>query len=125
MRIEGYVSKKNIKRWLENYASLEAGDVMPDAPPGNSGPKNYDGISDGRLNKIMLDEALSKLSPGYRLIIAMKWTRPIKTREACKALGVSASVYSRLCATALDLVYRGVNGPAVNYKALMRIVTGN
>jgi len=41
--IQGHVSKRVIRSWLENYQSLVGGDIIPELIS-NSGPKEYDGI---------------------------------------------------------------------------------
>ena len=70
-RIDGYVSKKTIRLWLENYESLAVGASVPDAPPSFTGPGAQDGKGDGRLNKIVLDQAIKH----YRRICDMSYLR--------------------------------------------------
>ncbi|HHP5738418.1 TPA: hypothetical protein ACSC8Z_002564 [Bacillus paranthracis] len=64
-RIDGYVSKKTIRLWLENYESLAIGDRFPDAASSFTDPNAQDGKSDERLNKIVLDQAIKQLN-NYR-----------------------------------------------------------
>jgi hypothetical protein len=47
MLIEGYISKKNIKRWLENYEALVAGDRPYDAIPTNAGRRLMTALAAG------------------------------------------------------------------------------
>ncbi|XJZ25965.1 hypothetical protein ACF5W4_11185 [Bacillota bacterium Lsc_1132] len=89
MKVDGYVSKKVIKRWLENYEALAVGEAPDDAPPSNSGPKNYDGISGGQLNKIMLDQAIGKLSPLKRSCIEAKYIERLPLGITLKALEIN------------------------------------
>lgn len=121
----GYVSKKNIRRWLENYHALAAGDKI-DGVVVNSGPKAKDGISGGMLNKIMLDEALEDMRqalPFSWRCCLYRWIKPVVRRDALKLLGVSSSVYARGCAEAVDYVYKHVNGELLPYKRLLDAIT--
>lgn len=126
-RIEGYVSKKNIKRWLENYPALAAGDRIDDGMVVNSGPKAYDGVSGGRLNKIMLDKALADMRralPFSWRCCLYRWVKPIMRREALKLLGVSGTVYTRGCNEAVDYIYKHVNGELIPYMRLLDAIKG-
>ncbi|WP_336786578.1 hypothetical protein [Paenibacillus sp. MMO-177] len=119
--IEGYVSKKNILRWLENYASLEAGDQIDDGQVSivNSGPKAYDGVSGGRMNKIMLDQALEKLRQEMRFsyyCIRFHYIRPILQKEALRILRVKRQVFMRGLEQGEEFLYRAINGGAAEEK---------
>lgn len=114
------MSKKNIRRLLDNYHTLEAGDQLPnpDAAPINTGPKAYDGVGGGRLNKIMLDDAIGKLSPFMQAVVKCRWTRQLPLKDALKVLGVSKSVYYHRCSLAVEQIYINVNGRAAGIVAL-------
>jgi hypothetical protein len=122
-----YISKKNVRRWLENYQALEAGDQLPN-PEGvvvNQGPKNADGISGGRLNKIMIDQALGNLrreAPLSYACIRARWLRPIRLREALRMLGISQGIYYTRCNAAIEALYWEINGLGANYKALEKAI---
>ncbi|KQX69300.1 hypothetical protein [Paenibacillus sp. Root444D2] len=119
LRVEGYISKKNIKRWLENYEALAAGDRPYDAIPGSSGPKAYDGVSGGRVNKIMLDKALVQLHqdmPFSWNCIMFAYIRPILQKEALRLLRVSRSVFIRGLGEGVEFIYREINGGAAEEK---------
>lgn len=128
-RIEGYVSKKNVRRWMVNYQALANGDQLP-LEPGvsiNTGPKAYDGVSGGRINKIMLDKALADMRqalPFSWRCALYRWVKPIKRREALQLLGVGSEVYTRGCNEAVDYVYEHVNGELIPYKRLMDAING-
>lgn len=122
-----FVSKKNIYRLLENYRAMLYGDQMT-VEPGvsiNTGPKSLDGVSGGRLNKIMLDQALSALRKGlpfsYRCIDA-KYLRPILVRESTHMLGVKLSVYNRGIKEGVDFLYFQVNGKEANLDLLRKAI---
>lgn len=119
MYIEGYVTKKNIRRWLDNYAALVAGDKPLDAIPSNSGPKDYDGVTGGRLNKIMLDDAIKQLPRLERVCLTCKWLREMRPAEALRVLGITKAEYTRGCNAAIDSIYASINGPMAGVKRLM------
>lgn len=120
MRIEGLVSKKAIKKWLENYEYLAAGDKPPDAPPSNSGPKAYDGVTGGQLNKIMLDQAVESLSPLTQACIRARYIHKLPLRRTLKALGISAAIYYNRCDQGINDMYFFLNGKAANTLALLK-----
>lgn len=110
MKVDGYISKAVIKRWLENYDSLMKGDVMQDLPAGNSGPKTYDGISGGRLNKIMLQQAIKQLSPLRRSCIEAKYVEQLPKHVILRALEISEGVYKDRVKRGIDDIYHYLNG---------------
>jgi hypothetical protein len=115
--IEGYVSKKNVLRWLENYGSLAVGDQIDDGQVVivNSGPKQTDGVSGGRLNKIMLDQALGQLRKELSFsfyCVRFHYIRPILQKEALRILRVRRPVFIRGLEQGEEFIYRSVNGGA-------------
>ncbi|TVX92210.1 sigma-70 family RNA polymerase sigma factor [Paenibacillus agilis] len=97
----------------------------PDAAPQNGGPKAYDGVSGGRLNKIMLDNAIAELSPFMRAVVKCRWTRQLPVKDTVKMLGISKSVYYNRCDLAIEQLYIQVNGKAAGIQALYdRIARG-
>lgn len=124
-----YISKKNIRRWLENYQALQDGDQLPN-PDGvvvNSGPKPTDGVSGRQLNKVMLDQALEdlrrELPLSYRCVKA-RWLQPIARRDALRMLDISPDIYYHRCGEAVDFIYDHVNGYLVPYKRLLAAIAG-
>ncbi|WP_138751108.1 hypothetical protein [Paenibacillus sinopodophylli] len=120
--IEGYVSKKNVIRWLENYGSLEAGDQIDDGKVTivNSGPKNADGVSGSRMNKIMLDQALGQLKKEMSFsfyCIRFHYIRPILQKEALRILNIRRPVFIRGLVQGEEFIYREINGKAAEEKA--------
>lgn len=112
------MSKKNIRRLLENYAALESGDQLPADAPVNGGPKSYDGVTGSKLNKIMLDDAITKLSPWMQTVVKCRWTRQLSPQDAMKVLGCSKGVYYHRCKLAVEQIYIHVNGAAAGIVAL-------
>jgi hypothetical protein len=120
VRVYGVISEARLREWLGNWASLEAGDKLPDAIPVNSGAKSMDGITGGHINKIMLDAAIKRLPGELQRVIYLRWTSPkrIGLKEALWALGVQKSEYYRRCDVAVARLYDNINGLAVNYARL-------
>lgn len=118
VRVEGYVSKKAVKRWLEDYEYIAAGDSPPDAPPSNSGPKNNDGWGAGKLNKIMLDQAIENLPPLVRACVKARWVHKLPLRKTLRILEIKEGVYYNRCDLGVDLIYQELNGEVGRYKAL-------
>lgn len=119
MTIEGYIKQRTIRQWLDNYQALAAGDVALDAIPGNSGPKEYDGVSSQQLNKIMLDKAIEALPLVLQVTVSARWISRVPLGKTLKMMNLSKSVYYRRCDLAVATITRSVNGRAVNYKKLM------
>jgi DNA-directed RNA polymerase specialized sigma24 family protein len=118
IKIEGFISKKTIKRWLEDYEYLTAGDRPPDAPPTNGGPKPDDGITNGQLNKLMLDQAINDLPPLMKACVKSRYVYKLRLGKTLKVLGISGGVYYERCRMAIDHIYAQLNGEKANYKAL-------
>lgn len=117
--IQGFVSRKTIREWLDNYQALAAQDVMPDAIPGNTGPKAYDGVSGAQMNKVMLDEAIQGLPPRIRACAVARWVKRWEIRCILVKLKISRDVYYIRCNQAVDLIFIQLNGTAINYKNLV------
>jgi DNA-directed RNA polymerase specialized sigma24 family protein len=123
-KIEGYVSKKVILYWLENYEYLQAKDTPPDAIPTNSGPKSYDGVSANQLNKVMLDQAIDELPKLAKACIKSRYVYKIAAGRTCSVLDISKDVYYDRCKLGVDLIYQQLNGERANYKKLLeKIIT--
>lgn len=124
VKIEGYISKKSILRWLDDYEYMVTGDRSPDALPSNSGPKVYDGWGDSKLNLIMLNDAINKLPPLVFECAIYKWVQREKIKDALVLLEqagwrISRKVFDTRCKWAVDLIYHQINGDAAAYKSLV------
>lgn len=121
-RIEGYVSKKAILFWLENYEYLEAGDRPPDAPVTSSGPKSYDGIKANQLNKMMLDQAIEELPKLEKACVKARWVYGFRRKQRlkmCDMLGISEAMFFSRSNQSIKLLHDRINGEAAKYKALL------
>jgi DNA-directed RNA polymerase specialized sigma subunit len=123
VEIEGLIKKLTIIGWLENYEYLEAKDTPPDAMPGNSGPKSYDGVSASQLNKLMLDQAIDKLPKLTKAICKAHWVHKIPVKKTLQTLEISKSVYNDRKKQAVDLIYQDLNGIRANYVGLLDKIT--
>lgn len=124
MKLEGYISKKVIRNWLENYEALEANDIPLDQVPGNSGPRESDGITSTMLNKAMLDQAVENLPEELRTCVKNRWYYKHAVRHTCNMLRISIHEYYKLCDEALDTIYRDLNGEMVGIKQLLKRIYG-
>lgn len=124
VRLEGLISKKVVRRWLEHYESLVTGDRPLDYIGTNSGAKSYDGITNSQLNKVMLEAAFKDMPIGLWLCTKYRWVdrKPLgETLARLKTWGVCASKssYYRRCDLAITYIYYHVNGRAANIKDLL------
>lgn len=123
-RIDGYVSKKTIRLWLENYESLAVGDRFPDAPPSFTGPGALDGKSDGRLNKIVLDQAIKQLPKNMRYIVLARYVVKIPRKNTLHTMNITETVYYTRCKQAVDILHMTINGDMVGMKKLIKKLYG-
>ncbi|MBS9803138.1 hypothetical protein J4052_09195 [Bacillus toyonensis] len=123
-RIDGYVSKKTIRLWLENYESLAVGDRFPDAPPSFTGPGALDGKGDGRLNKIVLDQAIKQLPKNMRYIVLARYVVKIPRRDTLRTMNITETVYYTRCKQAVDMIHMNINGDMVGMKKLIKKLYG-
>ncbi|NTZ19913.1 hypothetical protein EXW96_20885 [Paenibacillus sp. JMULE4] len=124
-RIQDVISRRNIERWLRNYQTIQAGDRIDDGRPVNSGPRPLDGVSGGRLNKIMLDKALADLKrerPFVWRCVLCRWVKRVTRREALQLLEVSAPDYAEGCREGVDFIFNHVNGGAASYIKLLTAI---
>lgn len=119
-RIDGYVSKKTIRLWLENYESLAVGDRFPDAPPSFTGPSAQDGKGDGRLNKIVLDQAIKQLPKNMRYIVLARYVVKIPRKNTLRTMNITETVYYTRCKQAVDILHMTINGDMVGMKKLIK-----
>jgi len=120
MRVEGYISKKTIAYWLENYDSLQAKDRPLDAPVVSSGPKPADGVTSNQLNKVMLDQAIENLPPLTKACCKARWVYRFRIKQTVRTLDITTAIYYSRCEMAVDLIYKELNGEKASYVALMR-----
>lgn len=125
-KIEGYVSKKAIRFWLENYEYLEAGALIPTDEVRSTGgaQKAEDGKTANELNKIMLDQAIEQLPPLQRACIMARYVKKLKRDRTLKVLEISASIYYERCNMAIEEIHTQINGEKKQYKGLLDKIMG-
>ena len=125
VRVEGLISKKVIKSWLEQWEYLEAGDKPLDAVVMNSGPKNRDGVSSSQINRIMLEAAIADMPPVLYLCLKYRWIDQVPIVKIVEATGIPKSTYYRRCDKAVEFIYYHVNGMAAGVKDLIDRINSN
>jgi hypothetical protein len=125
VKIQGYVTAKVVRGWLENYHVLAAGDKPLDAVPANSGPRPYDGVTGTQLNKIMLDMAIQALPPHLKACVYARWIRKWPLRKSLASLGLIKETYYNRCDQAVAFIQKHINGRAVGVKALAEKILSN
>jgi len=119
VRIQGLISTKVITSWLEEWDSLVAGDRPLDAIPASSGPKQMDGISNGMINKMMLDAAVRALPPVLYACVMYRWVDQVPLCKVLEQTGIAKSTYYRRCDKAVEFIYYHINGMAAGIKDLL------
>lgn len=119
-RLDGHINKKQVRKWLENYQNLDAGDRPDDYVPTNSGPKPEDGVTGGMINKIMLDKAIGQLPPELYFVVKCRWVDKLPLGETfnylkLQGIEIAKTTYYKRCDKAVDFIYRKVNGLYLNY----------
>lgn len=112
------ISKKVVRYWLDNYASLIANDRPVDAVPSNSGRKSYDGVSWKQIDRIMLEEAIDKLPELLKNCVNARWVNPGPLGETLRQLGLTKDKYYKRCSWAIDSIYYYINGNAARLQDL-------
>jgi hypothetical protein len=124
VRIQGLISTKVITSWLEEWDSLVAGDRPLDAIPTSSGPKTMDGVSNGTINKMMLNAAIEDLPPVLYVCVMYRWVDQWKLADVLDHTGIAKSTYYRRCDKAVEFIYYHINGMAAGVKDLLDKISG-
>lgn len=125
IRIEGLISKKVVKGWLEDWESLQSGSPPVDGMPKDSSGKAEDGVSNSQINRIMMDAAVRDLPPVLYVCLKYRWIDELPLGETLKRTGIPKSTYYRRCDKAVDFIYYHVNGEAAGIKALLEKLSEN
>ena len=128
IRIEGYVSKTIIRRWLRDYHEFGKRGSDLSAPKGGV-PVTSDGWSGSNINKLMLDQALEAIpDPVAKYCAYARWVHVIPKSKTIRTLEASGRPmtehrYKKYCDEAVDFIYRTVNGDRVGMKELVSLIT--
>src|SRR5690625_1162654 len=121
--LDDYISKQTVRRWLEHYDTMLIDDRSFEELPGGS-PKEYDGIYDNQLNKIMLDKAVESLPGREKRCCIGRWINKEKCATICNELGISIHEYYRLCDRAVSLIYKRLNQRVLGARKLLDAIRG-
>lgn len=124
MEIKELITRKRIKKWLENYDRLHKEDksvkeVRSNQPAGG-------GVANSRIIKIMINEALQEMKgENYELYLAVKcrWVEQRTWKEAKEITGTAkGTYYYRTNVMAVDFIYEELNGSLAGYKDLLEAI---
>jgi len=107
------ISRRTVRRWLEDWEHIvRGGPPQVERPPGPSGPKPADGITNGMLNKIMLEMAYEMLPLELRRVAYYRWVKreDYSLKEVLTILGLTKDQYYYRCDRVVNKVYYFVNG---------------
>lgn len=128
IRIEGYVSKTIIRRWLRDYHEFDRRGRELSAPKGGA-PVTSDGWSGSKINKLMLDQALEAIpDPVAKYCAYARWVHAIPKSKIIRTMEASGRPmtnhrYKKYCDEAVDFIYRMINGDRVGMKELVSLIT--
>lgn len=109
---ERLIGRRQIRRWLENWENLINRCPMEDSLPVNSGCKPSDGITNGMLNKIMLEMAFDQLPLDLKQVAYYRWVKKghYTLNATLAKLGMTKDQYYYRCDLVVDSVFEFVNG---------------
>ncbi|MEI2357441.1 hypothetical protein [Mesobacillus zeae] len=120
--IEGYVSKKAIKKILNNWHEVGAR-KRNYSEISHDNPIKDDGVCNGRINKIMIDQALKEIpNKKVQYCVYARWIHCIPVVRAAKTLGVSKPTFYSYCDQAVDFIYQEINGERAGVKELLELI---
>lgn len=106
------IGRRTIRRWLDNWEHIQRSEPMEDQVKVNSGCKPADGITNGMLNKIMLEMAYDRLPLELRWVAYYRWV--IKGQysllQTLAILGLTKDQYYYRCDQVVNSVFEFVNG---------------
>jgi hypothetical protein len=120
--IEGYLSRNAIKRILKNWHEVGA-NKKDYSEIGHDNPIKGDGVGGGRINKIMIDQALKKIP--YKKVqycAYARWIYNIPAARTLARLGISRHTYHKHCDQAVDFIYSEINGDRAGVKNLLELI---
>ena len=103
VKVEGLISKRVIKLWLEAGASIET----------------WDKVTNGTVNTIMLKAAIADLPPVLKVCLQYRWVDQLPRKEILARTGIPKTTYYRRCDKAVEFIYYHVNGMAAGLKDLL------
>lgn len=126
MKVEGLVTRKNIKRWLEQYNELKAGGrVEYEVSSGGGGPKNKDGVSGSQINMMMLDDAIAALRVDHEVLyncIYFKFIHCYRWKQVQPLVNMARSTYYKYVDAGVDYLYYKINGETASMLSLLEAI---
>lgn len=107
------IGRRTIRRWLNNWEHLVRHEPMEDQVRAvNSGCKPADGITNGMLNKIMLEMAYDRLPYELKRVAYYRWAikGQYSLSQTLCILGLTKDQYYYKCDLVVDNVFFFVNG---------------
>lgn len=120
--IEGYLSRKSIERILKEWHEVGA-NKKDYSDVSHDNPIKGDGVSGGRINKIMIEQALNKIpDKQVKYCAYARWLHNIPGTRTAARLGISKYAYLKSCEQAIDFVYSEINGERAGVKNLLQLI---
>lgn len=106
------IGRNEVRRWLENWEHLVRREPMEDSLPGNGSCKPADGITNGMLNKIMLEMAYDRLPLYLKRVAYYRWVvkGQYRLNQILSILALSKDQYYYRCDLVVNNVFEFVNG---------------
>lgn len=106
------IGRREVRRWLDNWEHLVRHEPMEDSLPGISSCKPADGITNGMLNKIMLEMAYDQLPWYLKRVAYYRWVKKgsYSLKQTLDILGLTKDQYYYRCDRVVDNVFYFVNG---------------
>lgn len=106
------IGRRTIRRWLDNWEHLIRREPMEDQLPISNGPKPKDGVTNGMLNKIMLEMAYDRLPYELKRVAYYRWVirGQYSLSQTLTILGLTKDQYYYRCDEIVNRVFNFVNG---------------
>lgn len=107
------IGRRTIRRWLDNWEHLVRREPMEDqVRVADSSCKPADGITNGMLNKIMLEMAYDRLPYDLKRVAYYRWVTKGQRSlsQTLHILGMTKDQYYYRCDLVVDSVFCFVNG---------------
>lgn len=106
------IGRRTIRRWLDNWEHIQRREPMEDQVKVNSSCKPADGITNGMLNKIMLEMAYDSLPYRLKRVAYYRWVIKGKysLQQTLSILGLTKDQYYYRCDQVVNHVFEFVNG---------------
>lgn len=106
------IGRRTVRKWLDNWEHIARREPMEDSVPCSNGCKPEDGITNGMLNKIMLEMAYDRLPLELKRVAWYRWVAKgeYTLKQTLERLGYTKDQYYYRCDRVVNRVYYFVNG---------------